>query len=108
MAKAAKTTTGKNRQTIGTSVASTVVNSSGAPSRNTKPVRRKNATGGMLDAATANHRSGIQERMGAQLHPTAVLYAANAAEASNVQRNTRIVPSAVGYKDNFWAKRSEA
>lgn len=83
-----------------------VVNVSGAKSKNTKLRPKGNASGGMIAAATANHRAGIQERMGAQLHPSATLYKANAAESSNTQRNTRIVPSALGNRD-FWAKRSE-
>lgn len=73
--------------------------------KNEKLVRRNNAKGGFMEGATAVHRPGIQERMGAQLHPTATLYAPNAAEAGMVQRNTRIVPSRVGQKDNFYTKR---
>lgn len=84
-----------------------VVNVSGAPSRNTKARKKGNASGGMIAAATANHRPAIQQRMGAQLHPSATLYAPNAAEAGLVQRNTRIIPSAIGNRD-FWAKRSYA
>jgi hypothetical protein len=85
-----------------------VVNISGAPSKNTKSVKKTgNSKGGMIASATANHRPGIQERMGAQLHPSATLYAPNAAASSDLQRNTRIVPSSLGNRD-FFAKRSEA
>jgi hypothetical protein len=65
---------------------------------------RGQSKGGMLEAATATHRAGIQERMGAQLHPTATLYAPNAAEAGMVQRNTVFVPSAIGNRD-FYLRR---
>lgn len=92
--------------TVGTSVATSVQNLSGAPSKNTKPVKKTgNAKGGFLEAATAKHRPGILERNGASLHPTATLYQANAAAAHDVQRNVRIVPSRTGYGD-FWAGRS--
>ena len=68
-------------------------------------VARKGAAGGALEAATANHRANIEEHLGAQLAPTATLYAANAAEASATYRNVKIVPSAVGNRD-FYDKRA--
>lgn len=61
--------------------------------------------GGSAPAATANHRQGIQERLGAQFAPQMTLYKANAAEAGLVQKNVRLVPSAVGNRD-FWFKRA--
>lgn len=76
-----------------------------------KPVKGKSvkksgeAKGGFLEAATATHRANIQERMGATLHPTATLYAANAAAANDVQRNTVNMPSAIGNRD--FAKRRQ-
>lgn len=94
-------------KTVGVSNATQFSSPSGAPSKQTK-LRRKGAAGGtgFKAAATAAHRTRIQERMGARLHPTAVLYEQNAAAASEVQRNTRIVPSVAGQSANFWAKRA--
>lgn len=75
-----------------------------------KPIKGKSvkktgeSKGGFLEAATATHRANIQEKMGASLHPTATLYAANAASANDTQRNTRMVPSAIGNRD-FYARR---
>jgi hypothetical protein len=70
-----------------------------------KSVPKKNQSkGGFLEAATASHRPNILERNGASLRPTAVLYQANAAEAGLVQRNTVVVPSAVGNRD-FYLRR---
>jgi hypothetical protein len=70
-----------------------------------RSVPKKNqAKGGFLEAATATHRPNILERNGASLRPTAVLYQANAAEAGLVQRNTVVVPSAIGNRD-FYLRR---
>jgi hypothetical protein len=70
-----------------------------------KSVAKKNqAKGGFLEAATAKHRPNIMERNGASLHPGAVLYQANAAEAGLMQRNVVTVPSAVGNRD-FYLRR---
>src|SRR4051794_16746242 len=88
-------------RTIGTEVAKGV--RAVQPQRG-RSVPKKGGVGGMLEAATATHRRGIQERMGAQFAPTAVLYKQNAAEASATQRNVRIVPSAVGNRD-FYLRR---
>lgn len=107
MARSGKDVSTGSFPTMGTSAATTVDNLSGQKSRNTKTVVRKGESkGGMLEGATAVHRPNIQERMGAQLHPSATLYAPNAASASDEQRNTRFVPSAIGNRD-FWAKRAE-
>lgn len=56
--------------------------------------RDKGGAKGMIESATANHRAGIQENMGAQCHPSATLYKQNAASASDTQRNTRMLPPA--------------
>lgn len=69
-----------------------------------KLVKKGNSKGGMLEGATAAHRAGIQERMGAQFAPQATLYAPNAASAGETQRNVRIVQSAVGNRD-FYLRR---
>jgi hypothetical protein len=69
-----------------------------------KSVKKNQAKGGFLEAATATHRPSIMERNGASLHPGAVLYQANAASANDVQRNVVTVPSAIGNRD-FYLRR---
>jgi hypothetical protein len=66
--------------------------------------KKGNAKGGFLESATAKHRPNVLERNGASLRPTAILYAANAAEAGVVQRNVVTVPSAMGNRD-FYLRR---
>jgi len=90
-------------ETMG-SVNANAVNTSGTPNKQTKSVAKKGGVGGMIDAATASHRPGILERNGASLRISAPLYQPNAAEAGLVQRNVRLVPSALGNRD-FWAGR---
>lgn len=90
--------------TAGTSVATSVQNLSGAPSKNTKPVAKKTQGRGASPTGTKANRQGIQERLGAKCAPQATLYAANAAEASATTRNVTIVPSAVGNRD-FYLRR---
>lgn len=91
--------------TMGTTVATSVGESQSAhPQRGILRPRRAGGPTGMLEAATAGHRKGIQERLGAKQHPTVALYAANAAESSLVQRNVRTVPAAVGNRD-FYLRR---
>ncbi len=95
-------------QTVGVKTATSFNSPSGMASPNTKLRPKKLAGGGgFLEAATAAHRPGIQENMGAQLHPSAVLYAPNAAAAQETQRNTVFMPSVMGQARNFWAKRAE-
>ncbi len=82
-----------------------ILNTSELPSPNTTLVRRSgNAKGGMAEAATAKRRTQTMERGGARLHPTTVLYAQNAAEASAMERHVYRVPSAVAPRE-FWTKR---
>lgn len=59
---------------------------------------------GMLDGIMA-HRTGIQERMGAQCRVTAKLYSPNAVEAAQTGRRTVRVPSAIGNRDFYDARR---
>jgi hypothetical protein len=93
----AKTISTGNRATMGTSISKSV---KAAPvQRGKSAVKKGYSKGGMLEAATASPRRQIQESMGAQLHPTATLYTANAAEASQVMRNVKIVPATTGYRD---------
>lgn len=57
--------------------------------------RRKGEAKGMIEAATAKHRAGIQENMGCQLHPTAKLPGPqDAPHASETWSRTKLVPSA--------------
>lgn len=74
-----------------------------AQSPNVKYQPRGGAKGG-TEPATANHRSGHQERLGAKWAPQMVMSAPQAPEASLTGRNVRIVRSAVGNRD-FYLKR---
>lgn len=90
------------RPTMGTSAAT--LGNVAKPIKGKSVKKTGEAKGGFLEAATASHKANIQERMGASLHPTATLYAANAAAANDVQRNTVTVPSAIGNRD-FYLRR---
>lgn len=93
--------------TMGTSAATTVVNTSGARSKNTIPQASYGIpSGGMIDAATASHRPNIQEKLGSQLRITAKLYSANAASAGMSQRNVRILPPVM--RSPFWDANQRA
>jgi hypothetical protein len=103
----AKSTTPSKFPTMGTS-ASSVRNASAEPSKNTKLVSKKgNSKGGFLDAATATHRKGIQERMGGSYAPQATLYQPNAQESAQTFRKVVLVPSSVGNRD-FWDARARS
>ena len=65
---------------------------------------RGGASGGALEAATAGHRAGRQERLGATFAPQVLMSSPQAPEAGQNTRNTRLVPSAVGNRD-FYLKR---
>lgn len=65
---------------------------------------RGGSSGGTAEAATAGHRTGHQERLGAKYAPQMSMVTANAPEASLEQRNVRLLPSSIGNRD-FWAKR---
>lgn len=47
------------------------------------------------------NRGRSTERMGATLHPGATLYAQNAAEASQMCRNVKTIPSRSSWTDNW-------
>lgn len=89
---------------VGKNIAATVGSGQSAKPQRGKLVKKGNSKGGMLEGATAAHRANVQERMGPQFRPTATLYAQNAPSASETQRNTRIVQSAVGNRD-FYLRR---
>lgn len=103
MAKSNATSVTNSRfPTEGTSVASSV---SALPVVKGKSIKKTaEAKGGMLAAATAAHRPNIQENMGSSLHPQPAILQPNSPEAEQTQRNTVLVPSAIGNRD-FWAKR---
>jgi hypothetical protein len=88
---------------MGTSNAS-AVNQSGAPSRNTKPVRKKSTVSAKPAPATAAHRQGTLERLGAQGAPQTTMSYPTAPEAAQTFRNVHIVPSAIGNRD-FYLRR---
>jgi hypothetical protein len=88
----------------GTEVATRVSNVSAAPSKNTKPRKKGNASGGAIEAATATHKANIAERLGAKCAPTVPMYKANAPEAGLTGRNVRILPSSMGSRD-FYDRR---
>lgn len=97
-----KTTT--NFPKMGTSNA-TAVNVSGAASPNTRFVPRKNTQGGGdPSVGTKSNRQGSLERNGFKGAPQVNHCYPNAPEAANVQRNVRIVQSAIGNRD-FYLKR---
>jgi hypothetical protein len=50
------------------------------------------------------HRKASFEKMGATLHPTATLYAQNAAEASEICKRVVMMPSRNSWTDSFRAK----
>ncbi len=79
-------------------------NVSGAPSKNTKPVRKKSTVSAKPEAATATHRQGTLERLGAQGAPQTTMSYPTAPEASQTLRRVYTVPSAVGNRD-FYLKR---
>lgn len=77
--------------------------SNAAQSPNVKYQKKGGPTGG-AEPATANHRSGHQERLGAKWAPQVLMSSPQAPEASLTQRNVRTVPSAIGNRD-FYLKR---
>lgn len=83
---------------MGEEMAHAQANSSQSPNLQYAP---RHAPSGGAEPATASHRTGHQERLGAKYAPQMTLYVPNAAEASQTQRNVRIVPSAVGNRDFF-------
>lgn len=101
MAKGDKTTTTFPK--MGTTN-SRPVNQSGAPSKNTKRVRKHSTVSAQPQPATKSNRQGVQERMGNQGAPQTTMVYPNAPEAAQVQRNVKIVPSAMGNND-FYLKR---
>jgi hypothetical protein len=63
-----------------------------------------NSKGGMIEAATASRRATVMERNGFQGAPQVKHSYPTAPEAAQTQRNTVIVPSALGNRD-FYLRR---
>ena len=91
-----------SRPTMGTSAA--VLSRVGKPERGrTRPKGGAGKQGDALDGTKANRRASF-EKMGATLHPTATLYAQNAAEASEICKKVVMMPSRSSWTDQFRAK----
>ena len=78
--------------------------STSSQSPNVQYAPRGGAKSGAPVGTISGVRPGHQERLGAKFAPQMPLYEQNAPEASLVQRNVRVLPSAVGNRD-FWLKR---
>lgn len=83
--------------TMGTSAAQ--LSSVGRPERG-RMRPRGNGKSGDLSGPTS-HRSMSHERMGASLHPTAVLYEANAACAQDTGKRVAMMPSRSSWTDSW-------
>lgn len=94
--------TSTNFRKMGTDAAY-ATNQSGAPSANTILAPRHNTQSGS-DGATASHRQASLERNGFKGAPQVNHVYPQAPEASNVQRNVRLMPSAIGNRD-FYLRR---
>jgi hypothetical protein len=88
--------------TMGTSAAE--LTRIGKPERGRERPRGTGGKGGS-DASMGkkSNRSMAYERMGASLHPTATLYAQNAAEATEGQRHVLQMPNRSSWTDQFRA-----
>lgn len=91
---------------MGESLVQNVVNLSSERSPYTTTVPRKTQGRGASPTGVKKNKGAyqIREAHGPQFHISATLYAANAAEASTTQRNTRVMRAAVGDRD-FWSAR---
>lgn len=63
--------------------------------------------GNALQGPTGHRRASF-EKMGATLHPTATLYAQNAAEANEVRGRVIMMPSRSSWTDSFRTKKRYA
>jgi len=88
--------------TMGTSAA-TLTNTAKPERGRLRPKGGAGKQGNALEGPTG-HRRATFERMGASLHPTATLYAQNAAEATQGQRHVLMMPSRGSWTDQFRSK----
>lgn len=85
--------------TMGTSAAQLA--RTGRPERGRlRPKGGGGKQGNALQGPTGHRRASF-EHMGASLHPTATLYAQNAAEASQMERHVVTMPSRGSWTDNW-------
>lgn len=89
-------------ETMGTSAAYAQVVSDPSPNLKFRPKYGPSADETVI--GTKGNRQGVQERLGAQYAPQVTIVQPNEPEASQTQRNVRLVPSSVGNRD-FWLKR---
>lgn len=86
--------------TMGTSAAT--LSRVGKPERGRMRPRGVAGKGGSnAQQGPTSHRKATFERMGATLHPTATLYAPNAAVATEGQRRVIMMPSRSSWTDNW-------
>lgn len=92
---------------MGESIPHSVVNLSRPDSPYTTATAKKTKGRGSSPTGKKSNRGAtmIHEANGPQFHISATLYHQNAAEASSVQKNTKLMKAAVGDRD-FWSKRS--
>ena len=91
-----------SRPTMGTSAAE--LSRVGRPERGRlRPKGGAGKQGNALEGPTGNRRASF-EKMGATLHPTATLYAANAVEANDMCKRVIMMPSRSSWTDSFRAK----
>lgn len=88
--------------TMGTSAATLC--RTGKPERGRLRPKGGAGKGGSAHEGPTGHRRASFEKMGATLHPTATLYAQNAAEATQGQRHVIMMPSRASWTDQFRAK----
>lgn len=84
-----------------------LINCSGDRSPYTITVGKKTEGRGASPTGVKKNRNNngmIHEANGPTFRPVTTLYKQNAAEASATQRNTKLVPNAIGDRD-FWAAR---
>ena len=83
------------RSAMGTSIYEAKVQARGVSGGKLEP-RRKGEAKGMIEAATAKHRSNIQETLGCKLHPVAKLPGPQDSPPKTAQETwsrTKLVPS---------------
>ncbi len=91
-----------SRPTMGTSAAE--LSRVGRPERGRiRPKGGSGKQGNALEGPTGHRRASF-EKMGATLHPTATLYAQNAAEANEQCKRVLMMPSRSSWTDQFRAK----
>lgn len=91
-----------SRPTMGTSAAQ-LTRVGKAERGNMRPRGGGGKQGDALQGPTGHRRASF-EKMGASCHPTATLYAQNAAEATLTERHVLTMPSRSSWTDQFRSK----